>query len=105
MIGHIKDLVNGPPSEGRSSHWPAVAHAHLKLHPACAACGATKDLDVHHVVPFHVDPSKELLESNLLTLCRLHHLDAHCGDWKLWNPQAVNRAIQHLADWLAARGG
>lgn len=48
---------------------------------------------VHHVVPFHVDPSRELDPSNLMTLCEAkkygincHLLVGHLGNWRRWNP-------------------
>ena len=81
-------------SRQRSSKWPAVQARYLREHPACEACGSREDLNVHHVVPFHVDPSKELDPRNLLTLCREHHLSLghSCGgltggdNWKCENP-------------------
>ena len=36
--------------------------------------GRAKDSDdVHHIVPFHQRPDLELVEDNLITLCREHH--------------------------------
>lgn len=58
----------------RSPKWPAVRAEYLKTHPECAACGTRNELNVHHVVPFHLDESKELDPENLITLCREHHL-------------------------------
>ena len=60
----------------RSAHWPAVEHAWLETHPVCDACGSTHNLNVHHVIPFASDPSKELDISNLITLCMSK--DRHC---------------------------
>jgi thiol-disulfide isomerase/thioredoxin len=57
----------------RSPQWPAVREKFLREHPACEACGRRDELNVHHVVPFHVDRSKELDPDNLITLCREHH--------------------------------
>lgn len=54
----------------RDSGWRAVREHFLKCYPECQACGGTEDLDVHHMVPFHIDPNLELVESNLITLCR-----------------------------------
>ena len=91
------------PPEARSPKWPAVRAAHLKAHPTCEACGEsnTKILNVHHVVPFHVDPSKELDEANLITLCEgsvvnCHLHFGHLRNWKSWNVDVRKDA----ADWL-----
>lgn len=66
----------------RSSHWPTVRKHYLQGHPACEACGSRSDINVHHVVSFHTDPSKELDPTNLITLCRKHHLEIghRCSD-------------------------
>lgn len=68
-------FASGPPQattgQPRSSEWPAVRDAHLSACPTCAACGSRIDPQVHHVVPFHKDPTKELDPANLLTLCAL----------------------------------
>lgn len=54
----------------RSPQWPAVRSAHLKLNPACAACGTLEFVEVHHVKSFHEHPELELEPSNLISLCR-----------------------------------
>lgn len=74
----------------RSSRWPAFRRAHLQNHPYCESCGKKKKvgMQVHHIVPFSVDPSKELINSNLLTLCsnpRCHLDKGHLGYWRSWN--------------------
>ena len=73
----------------RSSHWQTVRNEFVKRHPFCAACGSIKDLNVHHVEPFHVRPELELDEWNLITLCRRHHYEiGHDpdGPWKPGRP-------------------
>lgn len=85
------DLLAGRPRVRRSTRWPAVRAAHLRREPTCRACGGSNDVEVHHVVPVHVAPSLELVESNLLTLCesplRRCHLEVgHLKDWRRWNP-------------------
>jgi 5-methylcytosine-specific restriction endonuclease McrA len=67
----VVDELFGAP---RSSQWPRVRAAHLAIHPACEACGTRDDLNVHHVLPFHSHPERELDPTNLITLCRHHHL-------------------------------
>jgi len=54
---------------GRSGAWARVRREHLEKEPACIACGRTKDLEVHHVLPYHECPSRELDPENLATLC------------------------------------
>jgi len=78
MLKALLNLIRRP-SEGvaakkpndkkRSGKWPRVRANHLVLHPVCEGCGAKNDLNVHHVQPFHVDHSKELDPTNLITLC------------------------------------
>lgn len=49
-----------------------------------------KDLDVHHILPFHERPELELAEDNLATLCRgCHYLFGHFKDWKSWNVTVI----------------
>lgn len=85
----------------RSSQWPAVEHVHLARHPTCAACGGCRELQVHHVAPFHLYPALELTPSNLLTLCMAHlecHLRiGHGGDFHRYNQRARTDAAEALA--------
>ena len=50
---------------GRSVH---LRNEHVKNNPRCAACGRKDGVEVHHIVPYHVDPSK-LDRTNHITLC------------------------------------
>ena len=73
-------------AQPRSPHWPAVRKAHLAREPACAACGSKKDVEVHHCVPFHLDPSLETEPTNLITLChRDHFLVGHLCSYYSFN--------------------
>lgn len=68
------ESVDGITYEGpRSSEWVQVRTDFVRKHPRCEACGSTANLNVHHVVPFHQRPDLELVEDNLITLCREHH--------------------------------
>lgn len=83
---------------GRSPKWPAARRQWLRAHPECEACGGRGQLDVHHVTPFHKDPSRELDPANFMTLCRPHHLFVgHLMAWASWNPDARTDA----AAWRA----
>lgn len=73
----------------RSTHWNRVRAEHLRTHGACEACGRTDELNVHHVVPFHIDPALELDPANLITLCEhaswnCHLQLGHGGNWTRW---------------------
>lgn len=102
LIEAIKDRVSGkvPLLSKRSSRWPTVRANFLSKNNSCAACGQTDHLQVHHVKPFHLDPSKELDESNLITLCEdeyLCHLHVgHLGSFKSENPNVREDAAKEL---------
>jgi 5-methylcytosine-specific restriction protein A len=71
----------------RSPSWNKTRKEHLANFPECAACGRKDDLEVHHIVPYHVDSSRELDPNNLITLCDkyCHFIFGHLMDWKSWN--------------------
>ena len=71
----------------RSSQWPAIRKEHLKKEPCCRACGSCTKPEVHHIVPVHLDPTKELDPDNLITLCDkyCHFVFGHLMDYKSWN--------------------
>lgn len=77
----------------RSGKWAETRDLHLSLYPSCAICGNTKKVEVHHIIPFHVDPSKELEPSNLISLCEgwklcnCHLVFGHLGNYKQYNGQ------------------
>ena len=66
MFGWLKKQVD---LYGRSGRWATVRRQHLEREPACAACGRAKDLEVHHIRPYHERPELELDPENLVTLC------------------------------------
>ena len=72
---------------------------HRKQHPYCECCSIKpsfwgRGLDVHHMVPVHVDRSLAADPSNLITLCRLCHLwIGHFGNWKTWNADVEETCI------------
>lgn len=103
-MGLLAFLAGRLSAAERSSKWPAVRAEHLRAHPACEACGErrTKVLAVHHIVPFHVDPMKELDPENLITLCEgesvnCHLLFGHLRNWRSWNVDVRKDA----AEWRA----
>ena len=96
----------------RSGKWPAVRAEYLRLHPTCEACGTDRELNVHHVHPFHEHPELELQMSNLITLCRTHHLalghdpDGPDGplprNWSASNPHVRRDAAKMLSKTTVA---
>lgn len=89
MIGLLKSIA--AKARGRSGSWPALRDKHLKDNPWCEACGRVKRLTVHHVIPVHVDPSLELDEKNLITLCGVCHLVfGHFFSWRRFNKNVVS---------------
>lgn len=77
----------------RSPQWAGVRATHLKKEPNCQLCGGTKDLQVHHIRPFHIHPELELEDTNLITLCtgnntiNCHIRFGHLDNFKnKWNP-------------------
>lgn len=103
-MGLLAFLAGRLSADERSPKWPAVRAEHLRSHPTCEACGERrmKVLAVHHIVPFHVNPSKELEPANLITLCEgesvnCHLLFGHLRNWRSWNVDVREDA----AEWRA----
>lgn len=105
MLNFIKSLFFRQPDpelrmlSKRSGKWTTVRKKYLAENPTCAACGGTKDLSVHHVVPLHLDDTKELDPNNLITLCEennCHHTFGHLFSWFSYNPKVREDA----AAWL-----
>lgn len=105
--------IHEPP---RSPHWPKVRAEYLSGHPICEACGSKEDLQVHHCLPFHHDPVKELDLNNLITLCgpkghSCHLRLGHCFNYKTYNPNVradaalqLKRIKERLVNWRQSRG-
>lgn len=94
----------------RSGHWPVVRAAHLKLEPACAVCGSTLDLQVHHILPFHENPERELDPDNLITVCgpgghNCHLAWGHLFSYQSWNVDVRADAARMRAKIKSRPGG
>ena len=84
--------ISGKP---RSPKWDSVRKNHLKKNAVCEICGGSLNLNVHHILPFHIRPELELEESNLITLCEKSHIAGmnchfifgHFGRWTDYNPK------------------
>ena len=64
----------------------------FETHDSCAVCGGVKDLEVHHIHPYHLQPTMELDSNNLITLCEHNHCHfafGHLYDWHSWNPDVL----------------
>jgi len=81
----------------RSGKWPRVRREHLELQPDCQACGRTKDIEVHHIEPFHSNPSLELAESNFISLCSdpCHFVHGHLMSWSRFNPKVAEDCARY----------
>lgn len=99
MAGIFREHVVKRFFEKRSSKWPKTRKTYLLENPHCANCGKKKKfgMQVHHIIPFHVDPTLELVPSNLLTLCdnpRCHLDKGHLGYFRSWNVNVVRDCAQ-----------
>ena len=114
IVTAIKDRIQGkvPLFSKRSSHWETVRRHWLKYNSECAACGSKEKLQVHHIKPFHLNPSLELDFTNFITLCEKKgglqcHLNiGHCGNFKKENPNVIadaafNRKITGLSKLIS----
>jgi hypothetical protein len=78
----------------RSSKWRTVRNNFLEKNPYCAVCGSDENLIAHHIIPVHIDKSKELDENNLMTLCQnktmnCHFIFGHLLNWTKSNPEVI----------------
>jgi 5-methylcytosine-specific restriction protein A len=111
IITHLIDAAKGkhPIGTARSGHWTTVRKEFLRTHPACAVCGGTAKLEVHHRAPFHLHPDDELRPSNLITLCEAnkngincHLAIGHSGSFKSFNVD-VEKDAAYLLNKIRSR--
>lgn len=83
----------------RSDGWPEARKEHLVSFPVCVVCGSKKNLQVHHIHPFHLYPELELNPDNLITLCEddgngcdCHLFIGHLGNFRTYNPDVKEDA-------------
>lgn len=83
----------------RSKLWPAVRKNWLKKQPLCQVCSRTTKLEVHHIIPFHIQPELELDPTNFITLCEnesacCHYIVGHCAlSWLKYDPNVIHDAF------------
>ena len=92
----------------RSPDWRKVRDEHLEKFSECAACGSKKDIQVHHIKPFHLHPELELNPKNLITLCmsskwECHLTIGHGGSFKAYNPNVIEDAKKFCVSSATAR--
>lgn len=82
---------------GRSGSWARVRREHLAKEPACIACGRSKTLEVHHVIPYSKRPDLELDPGNLVTLCAdpCHLVHGHLMAWTRSNESVREDAARY----------
>jgi hypothetical protein len=102
--------IASPPAIKRAPGWSALRRRWVKEHGACAYCGITSQLAVHHIVPLHIDKTRELDETNLITLCErkerfCHYVYGHLYDWWKFNPTVAEDAAAWSAKIQNAPGG
>lgn len=69
-----------------------MRNEYLKKYPTCAAClqSDPEILQIHHLIPFHLDEKLEYDETNLITLCReCHFLFGHLRKWQSFNKHCI----------------
>lgn len=105
LFTSVRDALVGDPrafGASRSSGWSSVRNSYLEQYDFCAVCGYKKNLNVHHIKPFHLFPDLELDPDNLITLgekCPTgnHHLFVgHLGNWASFNEKVVHDASYWL---------
>ena len=103
-IFYLPPLICGQ----RSSSWPKVRAEFLKVQKCCQACLSRKGLEVHHIIPFSVDATKELDSENLIVLCHYcHFVVGHLCNWNNVNDFVVEDSNtlksrhKHKQSWVA----
>ena len=107
-VGLIRLADVAPPKPSprkRSSAWPEWSDRYMARHPFCAVTGRLiwrngkfiVEAALHHIVPFHLDPERELDETNVLPMTEAppfnaHLIVGHLGDWRSFNPEVVEDA-------------
>jgi 5-methylcytosine-specific restriction endonuclease McrA len=86
------------------SNWEEIEKSMIAKQPYCSLCGDEgkeegNELQVHHIVPVHIDISKNGDENNLIVLCHHCHLRvAHCGDYEKYYNLDIKRDSKEVYD-------
>ena len=88
--------------------WEEFEHEYWRKHPElkfCHACGEKHRVELHHIIPRHIDPSRIFDESNLIPLCRACHFRiGHLLNWDNYNPYVVEDARNIYRLIISRRG-
>lgn len=104
FVSIIMDRIQGkaPPGSRRSPDWPEARDSYLEENNRCFVCGSKKNLEVHHIIPFHIAPDLELNKNNFIVLCEsrkykaliCHLLIGHLGNYRRFNFSVVEDALE-----------
>lgn len=81
----------------RKGRWRRLRAAHLQKEPECVACGRITNLEVHHIIPVHINPNRELDPENLITLCaeKCHLVFGHFMSYHCYNSDVRKMATEY----------
>lgn len=81
----------------RKGQWHRLRKEHLCKEPACVACGRENNLEVHHIIPVHINPNRELDPDNLITLCaeKCHLVFGHFMSYHCYNSDVRKMAAEY----------
>jgi 5-methylcytosine-specific restriction enzyme A len=87
----------------RSGKWRTIEKHFIAINSVCSACGGNKNLEAHHIIPFHINKNLELDPNNLITLCMginrdCHLLIGHGGSFRRINANSVADAAEISKD-------
>lgn len=93
FAGRTDDHDYGAP---RSPRWESLRREMIAQVKECVACGTARDLEVHHIIPFHLRKDLELAAANLIVLCRDCHLTfGHLKSWSSYNERVRIDAAEY----------
>ena len=76
------------------AQWRRTRNHFIRIQDDCQMCGADKQLQVHHVRPWHLYPELRYEHSNLITLCQpCHFRFGHGRNWQAYNPDITNLVV------------
>jgi len=87
----VFEVYGGEMSALHDAEWQKTRNEAVK--PCCDMCGASDELQVHHVLPWHLYQELRHEYTNLVTLCQpCHFRFGHGRNWQSYNPDVRNLA-------------